>query len=52
MPLAMNLPHKAFHHEGYEALAGVNFVSHEGIEQLVNTAVELLQQLWEETHEE
>jgi hypothetical protein len=39
---------KAFQHEGYEALAGVNFVSLEGIETLVDTAVELLRGLWEE----
>ena len=36
----------AFQHEGYETLAGVNFVSLEGIEKLVDTAVELLQELW------
>ena len=39
---------QAFQHEGYESLAGVNFVSLEGIQQLVDTAVELLDQLWEE----
>ncbi len=39
---------QAFQHEGYEALAGVNFVSLEGIQTLVDTAVELLQQLWKE----
>ena len=32
---------RAFQHEGYEALAGVNFVSLEGIQTLVDTAVEL-----------
>lgn len=36
----------AFEHEGYETLAGANFVSSEGIEQLVNTSVDLLQELW------
>ena len=38
----------AFEHEGYETLAGVNFVSQEGIEMLVDTAVELLEGLWGE----
>ena len=38
---------QAFQHEGYEPLAGVTFVSLEGIQTLVDTAVELLQQLWE-----
>jgi hypothetical protein len=37
----------AFQHEGYETLAGVDFVSPEGIETLVDTAVEMLQELWE-----
>jgi hypothetical protein len=37
---------QAFRHEGYETLAGVDFVSLEGIETLVDTAVELLQELW------
>ena len=37
----------AFQHEGYETLAGVDFVSPEGIETLVDTAVSLLQELWE-----
>src|SRR5665213_413105 len=36
----------AFKHEGYETLAGVNFVSLEGIQTLVDTSVELLKQLW------
>ena len=36
----------AFQHEGYETLAGVNFVSLEGIQKLVDTSVELLQELW------
>ena len=39
---------RAFEHEGYEALAGRNKVSFEGIETLVNTAVELLEELWTE----
>ncbi len=39
---------QAFQHEGYEALAGVNFVSLEGIQMLVDTAVESLQELWGE----
>ena len=39
---------QGFQHEGYEALAGVNYVSLEGIQMLVDTAVELLQKLWEE----
>jgi hypothetical protein len=37
---------QAFAHEGYEALAGVNFVAPAGIQTLVDTAVELLQSLW------
>lgn len=36
----------AFQHEGYETLAGVDFVSLEGIQKLVDTAVDLLQDLW------
>jgi len=40
----------AFEHEGYETLAGVDFVSLAGIQTLVNTAVELLQELWH-THQ-
>jgi neutral ceramidase len=40
---------QAFQNEGYETLAGVDFVSLEGIQMLVDTAVELLQELWEET---
>jgi neutral ceramidase len=35
----------AFQHEGYETLAGVDFVSREGIETLVDTAVKLLEEL-------
>ena len=38
---------QGFQHEGYETLVGVNFVSLEGIQMLVDTAVELLQGLWE-----
>ena len=38
---------QAFQHEGYETLVGVNFVPLEGIETLVDTAVELLQELWD-----
>jgi hypothetical protein len=37
---------QAFEHEGYETLAGVDFVSLEGIQKLVDTSVELLQSLW------
>jgi hypothetical protein len=37
----------AFEHEGYETLAGANFVSLEGIQKLVYTAAILLQELWE-----
>jgi len=37
---------QAFQHEGYETLAGVDFVSLEGIQKLVDTSVELLQKLW------
>lgn len=39
---------QGFQHEGYETLAGVNFVSLEGIQTLVDTAVELLKELWKE----
>ena len=35
----------AFEHEGYETLAGVNFIAVEGIQKLVDTAVELLEEL-------
>jgi len=38
---------QAFQQEGYETLAGVNFVSLEGTQTLVDTAVELLEELWE-----
>jgi hypothetical protein len=40
----------AFEHEGYETLAGVNFVALEGIQTLVDTSIELLQKLWKEDH--
>jgi len=36
----------AFQHEGYETLAGANFVSLEGIQKLVDTSVEILEELW------
>ncbi len=36
---------QAMQHEGYETLAGVDFVTLKGIEMLVDTAVELLQEL-------
>ena len=39
---------QGFAHEGYESLVGVNFVSLEGIETLVDTSVELLQELWKQ----
>ncbi len=39
---------QGFQHGGYESLAGVNFVSLEGIQKLVDTAVELLEELWKE----
>ena len=35
----------AFQHEGYETLAGTNFVSLEGIQKLVDTACEMLEEL-------
>lgn len=37
---------QAFQHEGYETLAGTNFVALEGIQKLVDTSVELLDELW------
>jgi hypothetical protein len=40
----------AFQHQGYEALAGANFVSLEGIQKLVDTSVDLLEQLWKREH--
>jgi hypothetical protein len=39
---------EAFQHEGYETLVGVNFVSLEGTQMLVDTAVELLRELWDQ----
>ena len=39
---------EAFDNEGYESLAGVAFVTLEGIETLVDTAVELLEEIWVE----
>jgi hypothetical protein len=36
----------AMQNEGYETLAGVDFISLKGIEMLVDTAVELLEGLW------
>ena len=39
---------RAFKEQGYETLVGANRVSLEGIEQIVDTAVELLQELWKE----
>lgn len=41
----------AFAHEGYESLAGVNFVSLEGIQKLVDTAIEMLEELWKNAPE-
>jgi hypothetical protein len=38
---------QAFAHEGYETLAGVDFVSPEGIQTLVDTSVDMLKDLWE-----
>ncbi len=43
---------RAFQHEGYESLAGVNFVTLEGIQKLVDTSVELLQELWKRDRQE
>ena len=37
---------EAFEQQGYETLVGPNRVSMTGIEKLVDTAVELLQELW------
>lgn len=37
---------QGFAHEGYETLAGVNFISPEGIQDLVDTSVEMLKELW------
>jgi len=38
----------AFTQQGYETLVGANRVAMEGIERIVSTAVELLQELWDE----
>lgn len=35
----------AFEHEGYETLAGANFIAVEGIQTLIDTAVEMLEEL-------
>jgi neutral ceramidase len=37
----------AFEQQGYETLVGPNRVAIEGIETIVNTAVELLEDLWQ-----
>jgi len=37
---------QAFEQQGYETLVGANWVSLEGIEKIVDTAVELLEELW------
>jgi hypothetical protein len=37
---------QAFAHEGYETLAGVDFISADGIQTLVDTSVDLLNELW------
>jgi neutral ceramidase len=42
----------AFKHEGYETLAGANFVALEGIQTLVDTAVEMLEELWKKAPEQ
>ncbi|MDE0632185.1 MAG: neutral/alkaline non-lysosomal ceramidase N-terminal domain-containing protein [Caldilineaceae bacterium] len=39
---------QAFAHQGYETLVGPNRVAMEGIEQIVDTAVELVEELWNE----
>ena len=41
----------AFQHEGYETLAGADFVALEGIQKLVDTAVELLEKLWKDARQ-
>ena len=47
--LAMYLPTEtAFRQEGYEALVGPNRIAMEGVEQIVGTAVELVEELWNE----
>jgi neutral ceramidase len=40
---------QAFAQQGYETLVGANRISVDGIEQIVDTAGELLQQLWDHT---
>jgi len=42
----------ASEHEGYESLAGVNYVSLEGIQKLVDTAIEMLDELWKKVPEQ
>ncbi len=37
---------EAFEQQGYETLVGANRVSIEGIERIVDTAVDLLGELW------
>ena len=37
---------EAFEQQAYETLVGANWVSMEGIEEIVHTAVDLLQDLW------
>jgi hypothetical protein len=39
---------EAFAQQGYETLVGPNRVSMEGIERIVETAVELTEALWDE----
>lgn len=47
--LAMYLPTEAaFDQEGYEALVGPNRIALEGVERIVDTAVELVEELWNE----
>jgi len=47
--LAMYLPTEAaFRQEGYEALVGPNRIALEGVERIVDTAVELAEALWNE----
>jgi hypothetical protein len=41
----------AFKHEGYETLAGVNYVALEGIQTLVDTSIEMLEELWKKAPE-
>jgi hypothetical protein len=47
--LAMYLPTEAaFKQEGYEALVGPNRIALEGVERIVDTAIELTEELWSE----